>query len=240
VFALFNESHMHYEEDRKNDIAGEPSLSEMTEKAINILNNNKKGYFLVVEGARIDQGHHAGSPYSALTDTIEFANAVQVALDNTNARKTTIIVTADHSHVFTIAGSPKRGNPILGKVISTGETEYALAEDDLPFTTLGYANGPGFRDLGDDVTDADAARGPGISGRVDLTLVNTESSGFHPEALVPLRTESHGGEDVGLFATGPYAHLVHGVVEQNVIFHLINRALDLVAEDVVAKNGDKI
>ena len=47
---LFNPSHMHYELERQQDTAGEPSLAEMTEKAIKILQRNEKGFFLLVEG----------------------------------------------------------------------------------------------------------------------------------------------------------------------------------------------
>ncbi|WP_404823002.1 alkaline phosphatase [Neiella holothuriorum] len=230
VLGLFNESHMQYEADRANDVAGEPSLSEMTSKAIDILDNNEDGYFLMVESGRIDHGHHAGSAYNALTDTIEFAKAVQAAVDATSDEDTLIIVTADHSHVFTIAGYPKRGNPILGKVVSVGETEPALASDDMPYTTLGYTNGRGFRDLGDE-TDADATYGlDNANGRQDLTAVNTETSGFHQEAVIPLSSETHAGEDISLHAMGPGAHLAQGTIEQNIVFHLIDNALGLVSE----------
>lgn len=47
---LFERSHMHYELDRHKDKAGEPSIAEMVEKAIKILQKNPKGYFLLVEG----------------------------------------------------------------------------------------------------------------------------------------------------------------------------------------------
>jgi alkaline phosphatase len=227
VLGLFNESHMQYEADRGNDIAGEPSISEMTDKAIDILDNNKKGYFLMVESGRIDHGHHAGSAYNALTDTIEFAKAVQAAVESVDMKDTLIMVTADHSHVFTIAGYPKRGNPILGKVVSVGSDEPALASDGMPYTTLGYMNGLGFRDLGDE-TDADASYGlPGATGRMDLTGVDTETSGFHQEALVPLGSETHAGEDVAIYGKGPGAHLVSGTNEQSVIFHVMNQAAKL-------------
>ena len=227
IFALFNESHMQYEADRENDIAGEPSLSEMTTKAIDVLDNNKKGYFLMVEAGRIDHGHHAGSAYNALTDTIEFAKAVKTAVDSVNMKNTLIIVTADHSHVFTIAGYPKRGNPILGKVVAVGSDVPATAGDGLPYTTLGYTNGLGFRDLGDE-TNADATYDlPADTGRVDLTSVNTESSGYHQEALVPLGSETHAGEDIAIYGKGPGAHYVSGTNEQSIVFHIMNRAARL-------------
>jgi alkaline phosphatase len=230
IFGLFNESHMQYEADRENDIAGEPSLSQMTEKAIGVLDNNDKGFFLMVESGRIDHGHHAGSAFNALTDTIEFANAVQVAVNNTNPEETLIIVTADHSHVFTIAGYPKRGNPILGKVISVGETEPALASDGMPYTTLGYTNGRGFRASSNE-TNADAVYDSDpISGRFDLTGMETSMQGFHQEATIPTSSETHAGEDVSIHAKGPGAHYAQGTIEQSVVFHMINQALGLINE----------
>ena len=228
LLGLFNESHMQYEADRANDIAGEPSLSEMTEKAIALLDNNEKGFFLTVEAGRIDHAHHAGNAYNALNDTIEFANAVEIAVNNTNPKDTLIIVTADHSHVFTIAGYPKRGNPILGKVVGVDETDNALASDGMPYTTLGYTNGRGFKDLGDE-TDADAGYLEGIvTGRVDLADVDTTSPGFHQESVIPTSSETHAGEDVGVYASGPSAHLVRSTNEQNYLFHVMAHAANLV------------
>ncbi|TMS82731.1 MULTISPECIES: alkaline phosphatase [Pseudoalteromonas] len=237
VFGLFNESHMQYEADRANDVAGEPSLSQMTEKAINVLNNNENGFFLSVEAGRIDHAHHAGNAYNALNDTIEFAKAVKAAMDSTNPEETLIVVTADHSHVFTIAGYPKRGNPILGKVVAVGQTEPSLAADDMPYTTVGYTNGLGYRDLGDE-TNADASYlAAPVTGRVDLTNVDTTTPGFHQESLVPLSSETHAGEDVGVYAMGPGAHLVTGTNEQSFLFHVMDFAADLVktADETVAQ-----
>ncbi len=163
VLGLFTSSHMSYDADRTANAKDEPSLTEMTEKSIDVLSRNEDGYFLMVESGRIDHGHHAGSAYNALTDAVEFSNAVQAAMDKTSAEDTLIIVTADHSHVFTIAGYPTRGNPILGKVVTnngSGEPESTptLASDNMPYTTLGYTNGLGFADLGNE-TDADAVYG---------------------------------------------------------------------------------
>ncbi|UAA40087.1 alkaline phosphatase [Paraneptunicella aestuarii] len=236
VFGLFNESHMQYEADRANDIAGEPSLTEMTSKAIDILKKDEDGFFLMVESGRIDHGHHAGSAYNALTDAVEFAKAVQAAASKTSAEDTLIIVTADHSHVFTIAGYPKRGNPILGKVVPIGSDEPSMAADNMPYTTLGYTNGLGFKDLGNE-TDAEASYNySAVTGRVDLSNVDTTASGYHQEALVPLGSETHAGEDVGIYAKGPGANLVTGTNEQSVIFHVMDYAADLVNKANAALN----
>ncbi len=236
VLGLFNEAHMRYSADRKNDIAGEPSLAEMTNKAIDLLKQKNKGYFLVVEGGRIDHGHHAGSAYNALTDTIAFADAVALAADKTSADDTLILVTADHSHVFTIAGYASRGNPILGLSAQNGKP--MLDSEKKPYTTLGYQNGRGMQNLGE-VTDADEAYRHDINhGRKDISGIDTQAPGFHQEALVGMKAETHGGEDVGIYARGPGAHLVSGVLEQNVIFHIIEHALGLTNKGLTNKKTD--
>lgn len=66
-------------------------------------------------GGRIDHGHHDTKSRRALEETVMFDDTVQVACDLTSEKNTLVIVTADHSHVFTIGGRhPKRGNDILG------------------------------------------------------------------------------------------------------------------------------
>ncbi|WP_087464393.1 alkaline phosphatase [Oleiphilus messinensis] len=235
LLGLFNESHMRYEADRGNDVLGEPSLSEMTAKAIDILDNDNDGFVLVVESGRIDHGHHAGTAFNALTDTIEFAKAVEAADNMTSDDDTLIIVTADHSHVFTIAGYPTRGNPILGKVVtndSSGapQSTPALAGDDMPYTTLGYTNGLGFATLGNE-TDGDVRYSTGaVAGRQNLTNVDTQSSGYHQETLVPMSSETHAGEDISVHASGPGAYMFQGVIEQSMIYHVLNEAADLGGE----------
>lgn len=230
LLGLFEMSHMEYDLDRPTDIGGEPALSEMTAKAIQILEQNRKGFFLHVESGRIDHAHHATNPKRALLDTIEFAKAVQTAYEMTDPEETLIIVTADHSHVFTMAGYPTRGNPILGKVIgndSAGNSKGVeeLAADGMPYTTLGYTNGHGFYELpGENSADAIYNQPVNSLGRANLATVDTESEGFHSETLVALESESHAGEDVAIYATGPGSSLINGVMEQNAIFHVMNEA----------------
>lgn len=238
LLGLFERSHMEFEVDRAADKGGEPSLTQMTERAIRMLARRPTGYFLQVEAGRIDHGHHAGNAYRALGDAIELSNAVRRAVELTLADDTLIIVTADHSHTFTISGYPHRGNPILGKVSEVPEVdgEPAVLARDLqqrPYTTLGYVNGPGQTGK-TDRQPAGAKRYPhepkqslGDAPRPDLSDIDTEDATYLQESLVPLKTETHGGEDVPIYARGPSAHLVHGVMEQHWIYYVMRDALGL-------------
>ncbi len=214
LLGLFDVSNLRYEHDRTKDAAGEPNLSEMTTKAIDILSNNKRGYFLMVENEGIDQAHHEGNAYRALTETIELSNAVRAALAKVDLKDTLIIVTADHSHTLSISGSPTRGNNILGLARPNDEqgnpkTQPALDTNGLPYTTLNYANGSG---------------ASGDSSRPSLTNDATTAPDYKQEALVPLKFETHGGEDTVIFATGAGANLVRGVMEENWIFQVMKES----------------
>lgn len=213
LLGLFEPSHLQYEADRTTDPAGEPSLTEMTEKAIRLLSLAPDGYFLQIEAGRIDHAHHAGNAQRALLDTVELSRAVAKAVALTEASDTLIVVTADHSHTFTVAGYPHRGNPILGLVRDVPDVDGeapkpSRAADGLPYTTLGYANGPGAH----------------AGTRADLTRVDTGSLDYLQQAAVPMLQETHGGEDVAVYAHGPRAHRFRGNLEQHWIFHLMHHA----------------
>lgn len=217
VLALFERSHMEYELDRANDKGKEPSLAEMTEKAISILENSPKGFFLMIEAGRIDHAHHGGNAIRALQEAIELSLAVEKAAAMVGD-DTLIIVTADHSHTFTMSGYPTRGNPILGLVITNEDAtsmpakEPVKAKDGKPYTTLGYANGPGAVLCGE---------------RSDLKGAKTDALEFLQQALVPMDSETHGGEDVAIYARGPQAYLFQGTMEENAIYWVMARALGI-------------
>ncbi len=235
LLGLFEPDHMQFDHDRDRSANGDPSLAEMTKAAIRTLSQDKNGYVLMVEGGRIDHAHHAGNAYRALDETIALSQAVQAAADATSAEDTLIIVTADHSHTLNFVGYPQRGNPILGKVRGTsGEDantgDLALDGNGQPYATLSYANGPGY-------TGASNQQPAGIktfphapsnfepaNGRPDLTHVDTESPDFMQEALVPTKAETHGGDDVGIWARGPGSNAFRGSLEENVIYHVIVQA----------------
>lgn len=200
LLGLFAPAHMDYFVESAN--ANDPTLEEMTTVAIKMLQKETNGYVLLVEGGRIDQAHHDGRAKVSLEEAIQFDNAIAAALNLTNPADTLIIVTADHAHTMSINGYPVRGNNLLG-------LSGTLATDLKPYTTLSYANGPGY------TTNFNGGVRP------DLTGVDTTADSFRQPATVPLGSETHGGDDVGIFAYGPQAHLFQGVYEQNYIAHVM-------------------
>ncbi|XP_076087473.1 alkaline phosphatase-like isoform X1 [Mytilus galloprovincialis] len=195
VLGLFQSSHMQYEHERDKTSNGEPSLQEMTIKALEILRKNANGYFLLVEGGRIDHGHHGTRGRVALEETVMFDKAVSSAIDMTSERDTLIVVTADHSHVFAMGGYPTRGNNILGLV------ENDIADDGMPYTSLVYGNGPVQRE--------------------NLTGVDTTHKDYRQTSAVYMTSETHAGEDIPVYARGPMAHLLTGTHEQSYIPHVM-------------------
>ena len=208
VLGLFNRSHMSYEADRAE--TKEPSLAEMTTFAMDRLSTDKDGYVMMVEAGRIDHAHHGTNAYRALKDLQALDEAVAAAVTAAD-EDTLIIVTADHSHVFTMAGYPVRGNPILGLSRSidrdTGgpAEDFSLDEEGKPYTTLGYHNGPNIRETNSDV----------------LTDNMVQGRDYRQQTAVHLGSETHAGEDVALFATGPGAAHFNGIMEQDEIGQIL-------------------
>ncbi len=242
LLGLFEPSHMQYEADRADDTAGEPSLTEMTSKALDILSKNDNGYILQVEAGRVDHALHAGNAYRALTDNVEFANAIQMTLDKVDLEDTLIIVTSDHGHTLGFAGYPERGNPILGLVRAvneeTGESEIVMAQDGKPYTTLGFLNGPGSVYYAEENEDGTIPEGAGRAPeRPNPADEQVQDKDYLQQAVVPLDSETHGGTDIAAYATGPRASLVRGVLEQNYLFHVMDYALNLTERAQQGESG---
>ncbi len=251
VLGLFERGHMEYEYDRPTDSGSEPSLTDMTVKAIELLDGASRksrksgGYFLMVESGRIDHAHHEGNAFRALTDTEELDEAIGAAAHMVDLRDTLIIVSADHSHVFNIAGYPLRpkselpyqvtsndpgfeapaGNGILDVVYdltSGGAVAAAGDRNGVPYTVLGYLNGPGYR--GGPRTDPRTDAFPGRGGVVPN---GPSHPAYFQESAVPMGSETHAGEEVAIYAVGPGAALVHGTVKNTHIYQVMKAALGL-------------
>jgi alkaline phosphatase len=249
VLGLFDRGHMEYEIDRPTDLGGEPSLSEMTAKSVDIFERatrfRRQGYFLMVEAGRIDHAHHAGNAYRALTDTEELDRAVWEAIRRVDLSNTLILVTADHSHVFTMAGYPLRqaaelpypvasappeylASPhnnlfdVVYDVNDSGEVVKSLDAKGVPYTVLGYHNGPGYRGA----PRVDPAADP-FAGSTGKPGAGPNHPDYRQEAAVPLGSETHAGEDVALFAVGAGASLVRGTVKNSFVFDVMASVLGL-------------
>ncbi len=224
VLGLFSGSDMSYELDR--DPAAQPSLSEMTAKAIDLLAAKDKGFFLMVEGGRIDHALHASNGKRALTDGIAFDDAIATALAKMEVidpglSNTLVVVTADHDHTMVLNGYAMR----------TGATTAEQAG------VLGlvkqYANGPS---QGQPVTDVDGnpysiigfGNGPHRDAtRITLDESITTADDYLQESTIRLSSETHGGADVFLGAKGLGADNFHGVMDNTEVFGHIKTALGL-------------
>ncbi|AKS42822.1 alkaline phosphatase [Wenzhouxiangella marina] len=228
VLGLFETDHMQYEHDRASDTAGEPSLSEMTAMAVERLSSRPEGFFLMVEGARIDHAHHANNAYRALVDTIELARAVQAAMERVDPSETLIVVTADHGHALTFGGYGRRGNPIMGVAMRPdyegGGISPLTDPEGRKLTVLGYATGPGYRG----------------GKRPDYDRVDPTQPSFRQESTVEQWSATHTAEDVAIYATGPGAEPLFGVIEQHALFHALVQAaprLAAIASELEAESG---
>nr|XP_014092681.2 alkaline phosphatase 4 isoform X1 [Bactrocera oleae] len=214
LLGLFRNNHITYSIARQE---GEPSLKEMTEAAIRVLqrDDDAKGFMLMVEGGRIDQAHHQNYARAAMREVLEFDMAIQAALDLTDDEETLILVTADHSHAVTLNGYPKRGADILGFANKTSER--------VVYETISYANGPGYYDhLANESVGA-------VGAEVWLplekfTALQRMSPTYRHRATLPLKDETHGGEDVIVFANGPGSNMIRGVFEQNYLAYVMSYA----------------
>ncbi|MGZ8288148.1 MAG: alkaline phosphatase [Telluria sp.] len=190
----------------------QPSLAEMTRKAIDLLAHDKDGFFLMVEGGKIDHALHGTNAKNALGDTVALDDAVQAALDKMRAidpglANTLVIVTADHDHTLTFNGYAKRGNPVLDIVRSYHDGQPARDADGKTYTTLVFGNGPNRK-----------------GERVDVTSEQALADDYHHETGVRANAESHGGGDVKLFATGAGSQAFKGTMENTKVFHLMKAA----------------
>ena len=231
LLGLFANGNMEFEYDRP--LTKQPSLLQMTTKAVELLSQHEN-FLLIIESGRIDHAHHYGNAFRALHETRAFDATIANVAKQVNSDDTLMIVTADHSHTLTMGGYPVRGNPILDFVLVADkqgkpQNDYMLSAHGKPFTTLSYANGFGHCDEYDN--NPTEGFKPCAKGLETDFVVDGEDSpthaNFQQHAGVPLFMETHGADDVPIYAKGPWSHLLNGVVEQNVIFHVMKHAAGL-------------
>lgn len=128
LFGMFARDDMVYDLDRAQFAPDQPSLAEMTRKAIDVLSRSEKGqrhgFFLFVEGSKVDWAAHANDPAGVISDLAAYDAAVKVALDFARADGQTLIIsTSDHGN----------GGLTIGR---REATRYATTDDDSLVTPL--------------------------------------------------------------------------------------------------------
>jgi alkaline phosphatase len=228
AIALFAQDDLAYDAER--DPAKQPSLAEMTRKAVSLLSQRGAkgdakdgGFFLMVEGGLIDHALHGTRAKRALQETVAYDAALKAAIDEMRQRDpglkhTLIVATADHDHTLLINGySPRSGkttpeNPgVLGLVRSLPDGKVKLDKDGAPYTILGFGTGE-HRVQGSRAAQA------------GLTDAIASADDYHQEAAVRMKSETHGGADVYLGATGAGAELFRGTIDNTRVFTLIREA----------------
>ncbi len=226
LLGLFADSHMSYDLDR--DPAREPSLAEMTSSAMDLLGKNNKGYFLMVEGGRIDHALHDTNAKKALHDALAFDHAIKAAIAKARQRdpelaNTLIVVTADHDHTLVLNGYAKRtgkttaSNPgVLGLVKNYVTGAVAKDLDGAPYSIIGFGNGE---------NRVAASR----AGLANLDEHATSADHYRQEAAIRVApgNETHGGTDVFLAAIGKGAESFHGTIDNTRVFYLLRAAAGL-------------
>jgi alkaline phosphatase len=230
LFGLFAPKALAYDLDR--DPAKEPGLDEMTSKAISTLSANKKGFFLMVEGSKVDWAAHANDPVGIISDILAFDKACKAAFDFAEKDKNTIvIVVSDHGNSgFSIGDKSTSGSydkttyntffdPIK-KATKTGEGLEALIAADKSNIKDVVAKYYGIADLTDDEVAAIAKAAPGALNAVIGPMMGTR-------AKIGFTTGGHTGEDVVLSVYDPSGNRPTGVIENVEIAKYIERSLGL-------------
>jgi alkaline phosphatase len=217
VWGLFSKSHMEADIDRAEFAPEQPSLAEMTEKAIDLLSQNEEGFFLMVEGSQIDWAGHANDPIYMITDFLAFDAAVKKTMEYADKNHDTLIlVFPDHN-----AGALSIGNkksdfppeytsikvedliyPLKGmKITSFGLTKKlgSVAKATVPSVKWAFGQWWGL-----EITDEDAntiLSFPPRKGLFDAYPISEFISNHY--TVFGWTTHGHTGEDVPLWSYGP-------------------------------------
>ncbi len=209
-WGLFAMDDMAYEFDRPTLRPQEPSLAEMTKKAIEVLSKNPKGFFLFVESSKVDWASHANDPIGVISDTLSFDAAVKVALDFAKKDGQTLVLAfTDHGNGGMSIGnrsSDKTYDTLpfdalvapLKKASMTGEGVEKMLAGNLTASNIHYVMSTyyGIEDLtADEVTAIQTAKKGSLNYVVGPMISKRASIGW--------TTTGHTGEDVFLYAFGP-------------------------------------
>lgn len=243
MWALFNDAWMDFSIDR--DPEKEPSLSQMTQKALEILSQKPEGFFLMVEGSKIDFAAHNNDAKSAILDFLAFNDAVQTAIDFAkNDGHTVVLVVPDHGCGGFNIGSRKSNHgydkltlnqimdPIGDFKISTLKMASILRKnpaEDLPILIKKYYN----IDLSDEEIEtiyhsSDYKTSPvAKENRKGDALEKTLGELIYHHTYFGSTTYGHTGEDVFLACYHPFNQQPMGVISNVDVNGFLCRSLGI-------------
>ena len=237
LLGLFSDGHMAYEIDR--DQTQQPSLATMTETAIDALSDTREGYFLMVEGSRIDHAGHANDAAAHLHDIFAFNEAVNVALDAAHRDENTLVViVSDHETGGLTLGRNRDGEGIYSwhpDALADVTASSAAIADSIRAHRSSNADPATVRQrIADTVTrltgvsdlsDERLNRLVDVEGK--YTLGKAVSPLVNQEALVGWTSHAHTAVDVSLYAYGPGANRFVGNHDNTYISEALADLLDL-------------
>jgi alkaline phosphatase len=249
VWGLFAGGHMVHDIDRRFLAADEPSIAEMTRKAIDLLSTNPKGFFLMVEGSQVDWSSHDNDPVGVITDYIAFDQAVKVALEFAQAhpeQRTLVLVFPDHDNggmslgrrgLYSYGFSPEDMNSMVMKASLTAEGVeqhlLRIAEDVGPNvdSVRGIiAQYYGVTDLTDEEIEAVLTELADTDGRNLRRVIGPMLSA---RAGIGWTTFDHTGNDVPMFSCG--LNKVPQIIDNTEIAHLCANAMGFRLNDVTQR-----
>ena len=158
---LADENAMNYDNDRDD---GEWSLRDYVKKGIEVL-DNKHGFFMMVEGGKIDWACHANDARSTIADTLALSEAVKEAVDfyNKHPKETLILVTADHETGGLTIGFAGTDYNLFFNTLKSQKLSYAKFDSD--YVSSYKKNKTSFDDVMKDVTELFGLKVPGSDGK---------------------------------------------------------------------------
>lgn len=230
VWGLFADDYLHYDFDR--GVSGEPSLADMTKKALEILSKNKNGFFLMVEGSQIDWASHANDPVGVISETLAFDKAVKVALDFAKSRDDTAIVIA-----------PDHSNGGMSMANYQTKADNVLLNDFFKYIKAAKRTGAGIEEiLGSNKTDDNIKRVVkeyyGIDNLTpdEIEPIKKAEAGRLNYVLGPIiskrsyigwTTNDHTADDVVLYAYHPTGYVPHGVIDNTEVCDYMAEILNI-------------
>ncbi len=251
LWGSFADMDLAYDFDRNS--LKEPSLAEMTSKAISLLSRNKKGFFLMVEGSKVDWAAHGNDPVGVVSDVLAFDKAVKTALDFAKKDKHTVIISVtDHANGgITIGNSNTNGTyssigldafmvPLKKAKLTAEGVAIKIYEDRTADVKQVISNYYGINDLSDEESQAvDAALKADAEKSVtrgqDSAIKAVLAGLMSKRANIGWTTSGHTGEEVTLYTYAPDGQRLAGVVENTQIAEYIAKNLGINLDDLNKK-----